>query len=154
MLRTSEGTLVKICLYFTDCRDDFLDLYQDIVCALWESWEGFRGESDLNTWVTRIALNVAGQKVRRNERLPQFIALDESVCDLLADEATDLRYQPLYSLIGQLDDSEQRLLLLYLDRKPLREIATMTGSTEAAVKQKIYRIKHKLLKLKQQNNEE
>ena len=38
MLRQCEGTLLKVCLYFTDRRrDDIRDLYQEIACTLWES---------------------------------------------------------------------------------------------------------------------
>lgn len=150
MLRHCEGTLIKVCLYFTDrSRDDFRDLYQEIACTLWEAWPTFRGESDLNSWVTRIALNVAGQEIRKRKRLPQFVELDESFYDTLADEATDLRYHRLYDLIDRLDDDDERkLLFLYLDRKRLREIAEITGTTETAVKQKLYRIKQKLNNLK------
>lgn len=155
MLRHCEGTLIKVCLYFTDrSRDDFRDLYQEIACTLWEAWPTFRGESDLNTWVTRIALNVAGQEIRKRKRLPQFVELDESFYDILADEATDLRYHRLYDLIDRLDDDDERkLLFLYLDRKRLREIAEITGTTETAVKQKLYRIKQKLNDLKTTEDE-
>ena len=134
MLRHCEGTLIKVCLYFTDrSRDDF---------------------RDLNTWVTRIALNVAGQEIRKRKRLPQFVELDESFYDILADEATDLRYHRLYDLIDRLDDDDERkLLFLYLDRKRLREIAEITGTTETAVKQKLYRIKQKLNNLKTAEDE-
>lgn len=155
MLRECEGTLMKVCLYFTDrSRDDFRDLYQEIACTLWEAWPTFRGESDLNTWVTRIALNVAGQEIRKRKRLPQFVELDESFYDTLADEATGLRYHRLYDLIDRLDDDDERkLLFLYLDRKRLREIAEITGTTETAVKQKLYRIKQKLNDLKTAEDE-
>lgn len=155
MLRHCEGTLIKVCLYFTDrSRDDFRDLYQEIACTLWEAWPTFRGECDLNTWVTRIALNVAGQEIRKRKRLPQFVELDESFYDTLADEATDLRYHRLYDLIDRLDDDDERkLLFLYLDRKRLREIAEITGTTEAAVKQRLYRIKQKLNNLKTAEDE-
>ena len=154
-LRHCEGTLTKVCLYFTDRRrDDFRDLYQEIACTLWEAWPTFRGESDLNTWVTRIALNVAGQEIRKRKRLPQFVELDESFYDTLADEATDIRYHRLYDLIDRLDDDDERkLLFLYLDRKRLREIAEITGTTETAVKQKLYRIRQQLIEIKNQDNE-
>ena len=155
MLRECEGTLVKVCLYFTNrSRDDFRDLYQEIACTLWEAWPTFRGESNLNTWVTRIALNVAGQEIRRRKRLPQFVVLDESFYDILAVEATDIRYHRLYNLIDRLDDDDERkLLFLYLDRKRLREIAEITGSNEAAVKQKLYRIRQQLIEMKQQDSD-
>ena len=78
----------------------------------------------------------------------------QSFYDTLADEATDLRYHRLYDLIDRLDDDDERkLLFLYLDRKRLREIAEITGTTETAVKQKLYRIKQKLNDLKTAEDE-
>lgn len=155
MLRQCEGTLMKVCLYFTDRQSDNIrDLYQEIAVNLWNAWPAFRGESSLNTWVTRIALNVAGQQLRKRKSRPQMVEMDERFYDMLADEATDQRYQQLYRLIDRLENSaDRRLLFLYLDRYRLREIAEMTGTTEAAVKQSIYRIKQKLIELNQQGYE-
>ena len=156
MLRECEGTLVKVCLCFTDReREDFRDLYQEIACTLWNSWNSYRGESSLNTWVTQVALNVAGQEFRKRSRMPQFVALDESIYDTIADEATDIRFQRLYSLIDRLErDEDRKLLFLYLDKKRLREIAVIAGITEAAVKQKLYRIRQQLLELREQFKDE
>lgn len=155
MLRECDSTLLKVCYYFTNRRrEDFRDLYQEIVCTIWTSWPTFRGESSRKTWVTRIALNVAGQQVRRRKRAPQFVELDENFYTLLADDATDTRYQRLYDLINRLENNEDRtLLFLYLDRHRLQEIAEITGGTEAAVKQKIYRLKQQLNRLAQHENE-
>lgn len=149
MIRQCESILVKVCLYFTSRRpDDLRDLYQEIACTLWEAWPSYRGEGDLKNWVTRIALNVAGQEVRRRKRMPQFVKLDESFYTSLANEADDPRYQYLYSLIHRLNDEERKLLYLFLDHMRYREIAEITGSTENAVKQKLYRITQKLINLK------
>ena len=154
MLRQCEGTLVRVCVYFSRRRrDDFRDLYQEIACTLWESWPTFRGGSSVDTWVTRIALNVAGQEIRKRRRLPQFVELDEDIYDTLADEATDLRYRPLYRLIDRLGDDDRKLLFLYLDRRPLREIAGITGLTGPAVKQRLYRLRQQLMEIKQQEQE-
>ena len=146
MLSQCEGILIKPC--------DFRDLYQEIVCTLWELWPTFRRESKPATWVTRIALNVAGQDIRKRKRMPLFVEYDENIHDIISDEATDLRYQPLYRLIDNLqDDYDRKLLFLYIDRHPLREIAEITGTTEAAVKQHLYRIRQQLIEIKNQDNE-
>ncbi len=130
------------------------DKDQEIVCTLWELWPTFRGESKPSTWVTRIALNVAGQEIRKRKRMPLFVEYDAAIHDILSDEATDLRYHPLYRLIDNLqDDYDRKLLFLYIDRHPLREIADITGTTEAAVKQRLYRIRQQLLEMKQQNTD-
>ena len=71
------------------------------------------------------------------------------ICENIAAEIDEDRYQRLYDLINRLDDNNERnLLFLYLDRKRIREIAEITGTTETAVKQKLYRIKQKLNDLK------
>lgn len=155
MLRECDSTLMKVCFCFTNRRsEDFRDLYQEIVCTIWQSWSTFRGESSRKTWVTRIALNVAGQEVRRRKRMPQFVQLNENYYCALAEEATEDRHQRLYDLIDRLESSEDRkLLFLYLDHVHLKDIADIMGGSEASVKQKIYRLKQLLNHLAQDNDE-
>ena len=150
MLSQSEGTLVKVCLCFSKPNsEEFRDLYQDIVCALWESWRTYRGKSKLNTWVTSVAINTAVKYYRKRKRMPQFVEIIDNMCDNFVDEGPDTCYQHLYELIESLDSGEDRkLVYLYLDKKSIREIAKETGITEAAVKQRLYRIKKKLKQLK------
>lgn len=149
MLRQHEGTLLKVCISFTDRQtEDIRDLYQEIACNLWESWPTFRGESRRDTWVTRVALNVAGQQCRRRKHRLDFVEVSETFYSNLAEEAADSRYRRLYQLIGLLGDAEdQELLYLYLDRRRLREISEIMGLSEPAVKQRIYRIKKELNEL-------
>ena len=156
MLQQNEGILIKVCICFTGRkREDFQDLYQEIARTLWESWPSFRRESSQSTWVTRIALNVAGDEVTKRRRQPQFVELDENLYDTIAEEANDTIYNRLYNLINALDnDNERKLLFLYLDHKQLREIAEITGTTEEAIKQKLYRIKQKLRNLKETEDEQ
>ena len=52
-----------------------------------------------------------------------------------------------------LGDDEKKLLFLYLDRKSSREIAAITGTTEANVRQRIHRIINRIKTLKQQEDE-
>lgn len=154
MLRQCEGTVAKVCLYFSHRhKEDFRDLYQEIVCTLWESWPCFRSESSLNTWVFQIAFNVAGQHVRHKRRRPEFVQYDEKYYSAWVEESEDSRYRKLYQLIDQLQNEEDRnLLFLYLDGHRIHEIASLTNSTENAVKQRLYRIRQTLQKLKQEND--
>ena len=155
MLRQCESTLMRVCLCFTNRSSDSIrDLYQEIACNLWESWPRFRGDSNASVWATRIALNVAGQEIRKRRRLPQFVELDTSTYATIADEAADRNIQQLYQLIDQLDDdTDRKLLFLYLDHHRFREIAEITGTTENAIKQRFYRIRKQLKILKQLDNE-
>ena len=87
MLGRSQRSIFQICLHFTDRRPDSIrDLYQEIVCTLWEAWPRFRGESNTDTWVHRIALNVAVSEIRSHARQPRFVPLEDWMYDTVADE--------------------------------------------------------------------
>ena len=155
MLRQNEGILMKVCLCFTSrSHDDIRDLYQEIACTLWESWSYYHNCGYGTAWALRIALNVAGQEIRKRKHRPLFAEMDENTCRRIADEADDERLQRLYSLIDRLDGDDRKLLFLYLDRHPLREIAEITGISENAVKQRIYRLKRKLHQLNTEDDDE
>lgn len=153
MLGRCQGMIVRICLFLTPKRDrdSLRDAYQDIVCALWESWPTFRGESSEATWVYSVARNTACIEHRKRRRMPQFVELEESFYDTIADEAGDDRYKRLYYLIDRLPDAADRqLLMMYIDRLSSEEIALQTGMAPASVRRRIIRIKEKLIKLKEQ----
>jgi RNA polymerase sigma factor (sigma-70 family) len=83
--------------------------------------------------------------------MPEFVELRDTLCYNLADDASDPLYQTLYELIDSLDnDSDREIMYLYLAKKKYSEIARETGTTESAVKQRIYRIKKKLKQLNEQ----
>ena len=77
--------------------------------------------------------------------------MDQTLLENIADKASDDRYQQLYDLIDRLDnDDDRKILYLYLDKLPLSQIAQILGTSTAAVKQKLYRIRIQLKKLKDQ----
>ena len=103
MLRRSDSTIFKICLMFTD-RDpeNVKDMYQDIVCSLWESWPRFRGQCKENTWVYSIAFNTAVSQVRHRAIMPMFLPLDDDTYNNLAEESHNGLIERLYELIDRL----------------------------------------------------
>ena len=155
MLSRSHSILIKICLAFTDRQyDNVLDLYQEIVCNLWQGWHDFRGESNFTTWLYRIALNTAAMDYRKRKKRKNYIAIDSTVVKNLVEEAEDPRKDKFYHLINQLSADEKEIIMLFLDRLTYAQIADICGTTEAAAKQKIYRIKQKLKQLHLRNDDE
>lgn len=145
MLRRCDSTIFKVCLMFTD-RDpeNVKDMYQDIVCTLWESWPSFRGQSKESTWVYRVAFNTAVSQVRHRSLSPMFTRLDDVTYNNLAEESQNSLVERLYELIDRLAPDEKTILLLYLDGIPAREMGLTLGITEAAVNHRIERIKKRL----------
>ncbi len=154
MLGRSQRSIFQICLHFTDRRPDSIrDLYQEIVCTLWEAWPRFRGESSADTWVHRIALNVAVDEVRSHARQPRFVPLEDWMYDTVADEV-DKAPPDYLRIVDALEPDERALVYLRLSRMSVRDIAETFSITEAAAKQRLYRLRQKIDKLKQQEYDE
>lgn len=154
MLRQCEGSLLGVCLRFgRGDRDAVRDLYQDIVCTLWDAWPAFRHRSDAATWATAVAVKVAAQTRRRRRQMPTFVQLDESVYDMLADEGDDPRYRRLFALVDQLSETDRQLLYLHLDRIPTHTIAALLDLTDVGVRQRLRRIRKRLVKLNEEYDE-
>ena len=154
MLGRSQRSIFQVCLYFTDRRPDSIrDLYQEIVCTLWEAWPKFRGESSADTWVHRIALNVAVDEVRSHARQPRFVPLEDWMYDTVAEEV-DKAPPDYLRIVDALEPDERALIYLRLSRMSVRDIAETFSITEAAVKQRLYRLRQKIDKLKQQEYDE
>ena len=56
VIKENEGIIYKITRVYTDTQEDQKDLYQEIVYQLWKSFESFKGNSKMSTWMYRIAL--------------------------------------------------------------------------------------------------
>ena len=155
MLNRSQRTIFQICLHFTDHHPEHIrDLYQEIVCNLWESWPDFRGDSSTDTWVRRVALNVAVTEIRRHAKQPRFVPLEDWMYDTISEEI-DKAPPDYFRLISALDPDERALLYFRLEKLSIRDIAETLSTTEAAVKQRLYRLRQHIDTLKQkQYNEE
>jgi len=154
MLARCERTVFKVCLLYTDRHPEHVrDLYQDIVCNLWQAWPRFRSHSTENTWVYRIALNTAVTQFRRTSRAPSVIRLTDEMYRTLAEQTSDPMRDRLYELIDRLNKADRALVLLVLDGFPYRDIASITGLREGAVRERVYRIKQRLINLNNNDNE-
>ena len=155
MLSRSQRTIFQICLHFTDHHPEHIrDLYQEIVCNLWESWPDFRGDSSTDTWVRRVALNVAVTEIRHHAKQPRFVPLEDWMYDTISEEI-DKAPPDYFRLISALEPDDRALLYLRLEHLSISDIAETLSTTEAAVKQRFYRLRQHIDTLKQkQYNEE
>ena len=156
MLDSVKGILLKVCYAFTGRGNaETEDLYQEIVADLWQGRHTFRGESDVKTWVYKVAVNRALMYRKQQQRNPDIILvpLDSKFADWLADEMEDKQIKLLYELIDRLTDEEKTIILLYIDRYKTGQIAQATGRSESAVRQIISRTKIKLRKLYEKERE-
>ena len=144
MVRHNERIIYKVVSFYADIDQSVSDLYQEVVLNLWKAYPSFRGESKVSTWIYRISLNTCITFSRRSKRSISYTDLVIDISDI-PDEDDNIK--ELYRLINKLGKIEKALVLLYLDEKPYREIAEITGLTVTNVATKLNRIKDKLKKM-------
>lgn len=145
-----RGLILKVCQVYSDDRDDFDDLFQEIALQLWKSYSTFRGESLMSTWIYRVALNTAITSLRKRKRRPDQHPLQvfhQNQAEA-ADDRVDLVYaQELQRAIQVLDKLDRALLMLYLDEKSYSEMAQILDISENYIGVKLTRIRNKLKEL-------
>ena len=146
IIKENEGVIYKITRVYTDTKEDQKDLYQEIVYQLWKSFESFKGNSKISTWIYRIALNTAITSLNKRRKKIQQVNLDFEILNVIEEKDTiiDAQLNLLYKTIKQLNVIEKGLILLLLEGKSYDEIATITGFSSSNVGTRISRIKKKL----------
>jgi RNA polymerase sigma-70 factor, ECF subfamily len=150
LLEQHAGIIRKVAATYTGNRADRLDLMQEISLQLWKAWPRYAPERPFSTWMYRIALNVAISFLRSATRPHrQTFSLATAELDVPDETATpeiDERVAELQRVIADLEPLNRALLLLYLDDRSYREIASILGITETNVATKISRLKERVRK--------
>ena len=75
VLSERSGRWYNACLRITGDPDLAADAVQDALLQAWNRRGEFRGESDLDTWIHRIALNAAIDLMRRRKTAPRMSSM-------------------------------------------------------------------------------
>jgi RNA polymerase sigma-70 factor (ECF subfamily) len=147
VLSLHRNLINKVVRIYTRDSEDSRDLFQEIVFQLWRSYRSFRGESNVTTWLYRVALNTAITALRKSKRKPEQEELkDEVIASMQSHQSPDKseQIQLLYLAIKSLGEVDRALVMLYLEDLSYKEIADVLGLTEDNVGVKLNRIKSKL----------
>ena len=156
IFKANVGVVIKIAKAYTNTLHDREDLISDIVTELWWSFDTFKGQSAVSTWIYRVALNISMNFNRKKKRDSLFTFWSdskqfESLC-LFTEEDDTSETELLYRSIEQLDAINKAIILLYLDGKTHEEIALITGISKTNVGTRIGRIKEQIKKIIHQQN--
>ena len=147
IIRQHERMLHKICHIYASDLSARQDLFQEIILQLWKSFNGFRNESKISTWMYRIALNTALTQHRRGKSKVSLSFTGFGFKDMI-DKNESSEHQEnidlLYSAISSLNEVEKAIVMLYLDDKSYEEMEDVLGIQQATLRVKMNRIKEKL----------
>lgn len=159
LLQTHEKRLYNVCLRMVNNRDDAAELTQDAMVKIVQHLENFRGEAQLTTWMTRIAMNLSISFLRKR-RLRTTTSIDAAsgaseddgrgaLASRLADSRepgpaqsvqTSEMLDRLHEAIGELDEDQRAVLVLRdIDQIDYQQIAQTLELPVGTVKSRLFR---------------
>ena len=141
-----KALIFKVASVYTNSIEDRNDLSQEIIYQLWKSFDSFKQQSSLSTWMYRVAMNTAIYHFKVSKRKINALALHEQPFDIadVSDAGIEERWRLLKQQIDQLNLLDKGIVILYLDNKGYEEIAQIIGISASNVGTKLSRIKEKL----------
>ncbi len=141
------------CYGFAKDGDEAKDLTQDVFLKLFVKLGSFKGKSKFSTWLYAFTYNHCVNYVTRNTAKKfEKKSVDYTDIENLAEDYdessdfSDMRVDKLKKALELVSPDEKMILLLkYQDNLSIKEIESVLGIGESAVKMRIKRAKDKLL---------
>ena len=152
--RTYVGYVERVIGRLVGPTSDLQDLVQSTFIEAIQSFDRFRGEASLKTWVTRIAVHVALHQlrtggVRRHVPL-ELVPASQEPADPRSTAEVEMSVQQLarrlHALLDRMAPKKRVAFLLYtVEEYPIEEVAALTGASRAAAKSRIWFARRELL---------
>ncbi len=141
-----KGILYKVSKMYMDNHDDQQDLFQEIVCQLWKSYDSFRNESQFSTWMYRVAVNTAIVFLRKEKRkVDKYEIASENIKDDEGDShIKESQIDHFYKAVQKLEKIDKAIIFYQLEGFSHKEIGDNLGISEGNARVKLNRAKEKL----------
>ncbi|SEN38986.1 RNA polymerase sigma-70 factor, ECF subfamily [bacterium A37T11] len=145
LFEQNSRKIYHLCYGYTGDSDSANDLVQETFIKVWQNLDKFRNQSQLSTWIYRIAVNTCLTHLR-GEKRKLTEELNDHLIENYTEESSEKQEQInlLYKCIAQLEENERIIITMVLDELPYPEIAEISGISEGNLRVKIHRIKQKL----------
>lgn len=155
IVRSHKSTIYTVCYMFSKDYDEVQDLFQNTLINLWNGFDGFRGESKVETWIWRVALNTCLSVERKKKRRGEQVSLEMAGNLFVATDSESKQIKQLHSRINKLEVMDRALILLWLENMSYEDIGAIIGISVKNVSVKLVRIKQQLIEMaKKENNAE
>ena len=141
-----KGILYKVSKMYMDTADDQQDLFQEIICQLWKSYDSFRNESQFSTWMYRVAINTAILFLKKEKRkVDRYEITSENIKEEDSDaDEKERQIEHFYKAVQKLDKIDKAIMFYQLEGFSHREIGENLGISEGNARVKLNRAKEKL----------
>lgn len=133
-------------------REEAEEVSQDTFIKAYKSINRFKGDSKFSTWIYRIAYNTSLDRLKKNRKHFNDVAIDEftehqvkTIDNALSQLENEEKNQAIQQCLAQLpSDDAFMLTLYYFEDQSLDEISKVIGLTPNNVKVKLFRSRKKL----------
>ena len=122
------------------------DLAQETFIKAWMQLKTFKSKSSFETWLFRIAYNVFYDYIRSRKESQSIEDVEREIDSLYHSQADDGSLKSdISQALGRLKPPERTCItLFYMEDRPIKEIADITGLPEGTVKSHLARGKEKM----------
>ena len=124
-------------------RGDLEDVLQDVFIEAFRSIVRFRGDARVSTWLYRVTLNVALQRLRKRKRLAEVPA--ENVAESASHETPERgldnrrRLEAVYKILDHLSAKKRVVFVLHeIEGREPKEIAQLVGAPVLTVRTRLH----------------
>ncbi len=153
IIEGNQGIIKSLCSAYYQSNEDRKDAFQDVVLQLWKSFDTFRGQSEISTWIYRVSLNTLLTKVRKEKTRVAMDHLDSAQLPPVVT-GVDGDIELLHIVIQSLKPADRAIVILYLEGYKNKEISHILNLTATNISTRLTRIRAELrAKLKSQHYE-
>lgn len=167
IVKRYHGKVFQLVYRYLGDYEEACDITQDTFVRAYSAWTEFRGDSQIYTWLYRIAINLCHnqQKKLQRRRRVEPVSLDVSFMDDQSDtwserpiaderplplqvlESGELRVR-LREALRELPDNYRTVIVLRdIEGLTYEEIARVTDSTLEAIKSRLFRARNAVRRL-------
>lgn len=140
-----QSGLYRLALCMLQNPHDAEDILQDTILTAYEKLYSLRDPSKFKPWIMKILSNLANEMLRKKKNHLSMHHMDEQ---LPSDEKDLCSSISLWDAVKSLDMSYQSVVVLfYYEDMAIKDISTVTGLSQTAVKTRLTRARHQLKKI-------
>ncbi len=143
IINENRGAIRSLCKIYYGSNEDQKDAFQDIILQLWKSFDTFRGESEISTWIYRVSLNTIFTKIKKEKKSVTVEPIDIHHLYISSAKADD-NVELLFIIIQSLKDIDKAIVVLHLEGYQNKEIAEILNMSPTNVGTRFNRVKSQL----------
>lgn len=157
LMQTQMARVYRLCCWLVNDRTAAEDITQEVFLKVYKHLSAFRGDSRIETWLYRIAVNESKRYLRSGVFRKRFFASQANrvAC---ADIEKEVMRKDEQAALSRLIDTlpfrhKQVLILHYYEELRVETIAEILGITPGAVYTRLHRAREKLKALMRKEEE-